>query len=575
MKRLLLALVAALSAISAFAYEPAVKEVRITVSLDTVGTAHIEEVWDVVVAKGTEWYLVREHLGDISIRNLAVRDENGVSFKNEGSWDVDRSISQKAYKCGLHRTGSGYEICWGVGSYGPHVFTVSYDMTNAVKTLNDSDMLHMQFVSPGLSSPPSHVRLDLHAPVALSQENSNIWGFGYHGRTGWSSDGGVYAESGESFVYDSSLILLVRFDKGIFHSGSVQDRDFQAVLDQAREGSHFDDDEDELTVGENLIATLATILVMWFALFRPIKRILFGALGVKNDPQRRKQIFGRKRLPKKPDWSRDIPFGGNILETYYIASHVKGGDDGKFTIVPAMMLRMVEHGVLELKLDSGGDKEFHFSEGADKDWMLPCESSLYDLLKEASGKDGILQEKEFSRWSRGHGSKVSSWVTEMRQAVTRAFERDDLLKQSRFSAHYFSNLKLNPDGQAKAMQALGFRQFLRDFTIINERAVPEVGLWGQYLIVAALFGIADQVASDMKRLAPDIQLGEMRMSPAYYSDLVLYSDMFGSSMRRAYSSYNAVSSGSFGSGSSGGFGGGSSFGGGGGFSGGGFGGGSR
>lgn len=575
MKRIFIALVAALSAISALAYEPSVRDVKISVTLDTLGTAHIEEVWDVVVAKGTEWYLVRDHLGDISIRNLAVEDENGVSFRNEGSWDVDRSIAEKAFRCGLHSIGGGYEICWGVGSYGPHVFTVSYDMTNAVKSLNDHDMLHIQFVSPGLSSPPRHVSLDLHAPVVLDKENSNIWGFGYDGHTGWLDDGGMYAESDGSFVYDSSLILLIRFDKGLFHSESVRDCDFQEVLDQALEGSHFADEDDEAD-GTDFLATIATILVMWFAFIRPFKKMLFAMLGIKNDPQRRKQIFGTKDLPKNPQWSRDIPFGGNILETYYIASHMKGGDDDKFTIVPAMILRMVERGVLELRQDLDGNKEFHFNNAAGTDWMLPVEKSLFDLLQEASGKDGILQEKEFAKWSNKHGSRVDIWVSSMRDAVKNDFVKDGLAQESRFGGVYFNTLKLNEAGQAKAMQALGFRQFLLDFTIINERTVPEVGLWGQYLIVAALFGIADKVAADMKRLAPDIKFGEMNMTPASFTDFMLYTDLFRSAMRNSYTSYHASqNSGSYGSGSRGGFGGGSSFGGGGGFSGGGFGGGSR
>ena len=575
MKRFFFALVAALSAISAFAYEPEIRDIHVSVTLDTLGTAHITEVWDVVVAKGTEWYLVRENLGDISIENLSVRDESGRAFRNEGNWDVDRSIERKAFRCGLHRISNGYEICWGVGSYGPHVFTVCYDMTNAVKSLDDADMIHMQFVSPGLSAAPQHVRLDLSAPVLLSDDNSDIWGFGYNGTTGWTQDGKAYAESDGAFTYNSSLILLLRFDKGIFSSPSMQDRDFASVLEKAREGSHFDGEDDDLEDDESLLGALATFLVMWFAFIRPIKRAMFGVLGVKNDPRRRKQIFGRRNLPKSPEWNRDVPFDGNLLETFYIASHLKGGDDEKFSIVPAMILRMVQHGVLELKLDTEGKKEFHFVSDADTGWMLPCERSLKALLVDASGSDGILQEKEFAKWTKSHQSNVNTWVTRMRKAVLDAFSKDGLKRESRFGGTYYDTLRLNEKGQSKAMQALGFRQFLKDFTIINERHVPEVGLWGDYLVAASLFGMADKVATDMNRLAPDIKFGTMTVAPGSFTDMVLYTDLFRSSLKSAYTSYHASSSGSFGSGSFGGHGGGSSFGGGGGFSGGGFGGGSR
>ena len=326
MKKCLLSLLAAMSAICLYAYEPSIKDIDIRVTLSADGTAHIVEVWDVVVAKGTEWYLVRSNLGDIKIQNLAVHDESGTEYTNIGSWEVDRSLEWKTNKCGLNATGSGFEICWGVGSYGPHVFTVSYDFTNSVKSLNDYDMLHLQFISDELSSPPQHARLSLSAPVALGEDNSRIWAFGYNGTINWQDDGTVVAESTEAFDYESSMILLLRFDKGIFESQSVQDRDFEAVLKRAKEGSFYPDDEPEPWY-YSLLGFLMFIGLGWLCVWRPIKSFLSGmGLGSSTDRKRIKDIFGVRKLPKEFEWSRDIPFDGDIFETYYVASHLKGTD---------------------------------------------------------------------------------------------------------------------------------------------------------------------------------------------------------------------------------------------------------
>ena len=86
-----------MSAICLYAYEPSIKDIDIRVTLSADGTAHIVEVWDVVVAKGTEWYLVRSNLGDIKIQNLAVHDESGTEYTNIGSWEVDRSLEFFSY----------------------------------------------------------------------------------------------------------------------------------------------------------------------------------------------------------------------------------------------------------------------------------------------------------------------------------------------------------------------------------------------------------------------------------------------------------------------------------------------
>ena len=574
MKRLFISIVAALSAISAFGYEPEIHDIDIKVSLDTLGTAHIVEVWDVVVASGTEWYLVRENLGDIRICNLAVTDESGTGYRDEGSWNVDRSLKEKAYRCGLHKTSGGYEICWGVGSYGPHVFMVSYDMTNSVKTLNDYDMLHMQFVTDELSSKPQHVRLTLSAPVPLSEENSRIWGFGYEGTTRW-ENGSVVAESTESFKYNSSLILLLRLDKGIINSPSVQDKDFEQVLSRAMDGADFGDEEEDKWY-EVLLGFIFTIGMIWGFFIYPIKRLLI-AIGVVKDKSRKriKKIFGVKRIPKRLEWSRTLPFNGGIQETYYAASHMTGHDDGKFSIIPAMILHLMYEGLIVLKRDANGKKEFHFNDAASKENLSLSEIELLVLLKTASGSDKVLQEKEFKRWSETNYKEVKKWVNTMRDEVRVNLKENGYLDSN--SSNRYEEFEFSAEGQKEAMQSLRFRQYLKDFTLLNERYSPEVTLWGKYLMVATLFGMADKVARDMKNMAPNAMVGVPDMAVSDLSDVLIFTNTFRNATRGAYALATMPSGGGYSGGghSSGGFGGHSSFGGGGGFSGGGHGGGSR
>ena len=570
MKKLFSSVLALAGTFTLWAYSPAVNDIRINVSLNTDGAARITEVWDVVVASGTEWYLVRNNLGDIGIFDLRVVDENGNVFVDEGGWNVDRSIVQKARKCGLHRTGSGYEICWGVESYGPHKWTVSYTMTNVVKSLSDYDMLHMQFISSKLSSPPQHASLTLEAPVPLDSDNSRIWAFGYEGSVEWQG-GKVFAESGEPFVTNSSMILLLRFDKGIFNPLSSQDRDFAAVLSNAQEGAHYNDSgESDTEDFSDFLASLISMIITWFAFVKPFLR----SLGIvkKKDRGALKRLFGRRTLPSNPGWDRTIPFDGNHLRTYYIASHLKGTDDGKFTIVSAIMLRMVEKGNIRMQTSMSGKKEFAFVPGASRDWMTVSEREFYNMLIQASGEDKILQEQEFKKWSVTHMSEVYNWAKGLKEDVCLSFSDPEIAD----SNNSYDDIRLTPLGQQKAMQALQFRQFLKDFTVINERHVPEVSLWGEYLIVAALFGMADKVASDMKRIAPDMSIGNVRLQTANLGDVVYFSNAFSRFTRNAYAlHYSSLHSGGSSGRSSGGFGGFSSFGGGGGFSGGGFGGGSR
>ncbi|MBO4670399.1 MAG: DUF2207 domain-containing protein [Bacteroidales bacterium] len=577
MRKLLLSLLSLLSAGVLAAYSPAINDIRIDVSLSENGTAHIVEVWDVVVASGTEWYLVRNNLGDIEIKNLKVTDEEGTEFFTESAWKVDRDIRQKTHRCGINRTDSGCEICWGVGSYGPHVFTVSYDMTNVVKTLNDHDMLHIQFIGDQLSSNPLHAKLSLTAPVPLSEENSNIWAFGYTGTVVW-DDGKVVAESGEPFDTYSSLILLLRFDKGIFDSPSLQDRDFTEVLDRAREGSYYPDEGPDPWY-YTVLGLLVFVAMVWFAMIKPVVKFL-EALDLKKrvDKKRRKEIFGVRNFPLKFDWCRDLPFGGDIYETYYIQAHLRGVDDRSYTILPAMLLRMIFHNVIQMRHDAKNKVEFTFNPSADLSYMSVPEKTFLDYLKKAAGEDNVLQEKEFKNWSNSHWSSMKVFMTTVQDKVLSKFSDNNYVS---YKGGWYT-IDLNADGRAAAMKALGFKQFLKDFTLVGERSSVEVGLWGDYLVHAAIFGIADKVAKEMSK----IDASAIAKLPVHYSSLpavVSFSDSIGRAVRNSYfssgysgySSGMGSSSGSYGSGSRGGYGGSSSRGGGGGYSGGGHGGGSR
>ena len=332
----------------ASALTPSIRDVDITLTLLPDGTASINERWDVCAADGTEWYLVRGNLGDIEIGNLAVSDESGRAYVDEGSWDTQRGIAEKAGRCGIVRKRDGAEICWGIGSLGDHVFDVSYTMSRSVKSLNDYDMLHLQTVSPGLSSPPRHVRVTVRAQQhQLDTANTRAWGFGFAGRVDF-RDGAVVYESTEAFVRNSSVIVLLRFDKGMFDSPSRQDRDFADALAVAMEGADFGSDQDSDDGGD--LARVVAIFAVAVA----------GMCGIAATSRRamRKKILGMK--PSEVPWSREIPFDADLEAAAYTLGKL-GENSGSDTLAAALILRMIYRGELSVAKDSRERVEISFS----------------------------------------------------------------------------------------------------------------------------------------------------------------------------------------------------------------------
>lgn len=548
--KFLLSAASVLISFAASAITPSVRDVDIKVRLTDDGTARITERWDVTVSEGTEWYLVRDNLDDITIYGLEV-SENGRNFIDEGEWKVSRTLEEKAAKCGIVTKGNGCEICWGIGNYGDHTFIVSYSMARASKALDDYDIFHVQLVSPGLSSPPLHVRAEISLNTApLDTTNARIWGFGFYGEASFSSEGSIILESSEPFVRNSSLIALLRLDKGVIHPVSVRQTTFSAAQEKAFEGSAYQEEYQEPSI--------------WMKLYRLLLGILFPILFILIPVKiRRKAIMNILGTHRKKDigWSREIPYEGDLASANYILGKLGERRSGN-NVASAMILRMLQKGCLSVSNDPKGKTEITFGNEAALSQFGASERKLWEYMKLASGSDRILQDKEFSRWSAKHKEEINDWLTKL------SAEGEQNLTSHGFKLRG----KYTEAGQTEARKALGLKKFLTDYTLIKERASREVALWQEYLVFGAMLGIADKVASELKDINPTIFQEATIYDYTTTRNVIRMSDSLARSITNAKARYDRQQ---MSSSSRGGFGGHTSFGGGGGFSGGGFGGGSR
>lgn len=559
MRRFALTFIAALAFASAvFAGDWDIHDISVNVRLYKDGSAVVKEIWDLTAESGTEVYVPRENLGGSEISGLSVMDEEGVPFKFEEDWDVDWSFKHKAGRCGFNRTSSGVELCWGLGSYGRHQYTVQYLMTDAVRSLNDYDYLHMQLVNDEMDFPPAHVKVSIEAVDSpLDTSWVRMWGFGYEGTTGF-EDGKAVFESTEHFQYMSSVIALLRFDKGVFGPGMSVEKDFQEVLDGALVGADFGTDAEPEPFWKQILSALSSLL---FFVLIPLFAIAKLANAGRLSRRQKRKILGSD--PEKVDWYRDIPYDGDIYMTDFVLNKFEVKRQSN-AIASAIILRLLQKGYLVARKDDKGRVEILFDQTKDPSGLGRHERGLYDMMKEASGSDIILQDKEFSRWSasNAHKAAVRSWAD--------GIEKD--ARASIVASGDFAGLKFTPKGYEGCRRVFGFKNFLRDYTLVNIRESAEVGLWQDYMVYAALFGIADKVAKELKDINPQAFEEVVVYDYPMMNDVIRMTNNMARSITNAR--YVQPSTGTASS-SWGGFGGHSSFGGGGGFYGGGHGGGVR
>ena len=540
---LLLALLA--SATSLWA-RPQLRNLDIQVVLARNGDAYITETRTMDIDdEGTECYIVIGNLNGSEVRDLRVSDETGLDYTKLGEWDIDESRSYKAGKCGIVNKRNGYELCWGLGNSGSRTYTTSYTVTNLVKGYDDADGFNYMFVAQGISPSPDHVKLTIMPEDTLkfTAENTGIWGFRYRGDINFMNYR-IVAESSEPFESRSAMIIMCRFNKGLFEPTDIRDGSFESVKEHALDGSDYTN-EDEWTKED----TYALIFLIIGLLVLPTIGMCWYLIYVWR---------ARRKVNKNLMWYRDIPYDGDLQRVNDVLNAYSYFSTDYNNLLSACILKLINLGAITIERKQTGKgntvQSFVIHDLKQEDQQPKLLKQVHNIFKQAAG-DPVLEPNELKAYMR---SKYN-------QSITDSFIN---------TLHTKTSISQYKDEMEEVRQVFGLKKFLKEFSLIDERHVAEVSLWKDYMIFATLFGIADQVIKDMKKINPEY-FNMDKVAQQMADDMTLptiYSTMHSSTSRAAMSKAQREAEREARASGRGGH---SSWGGGGGFSGGGFGGGVR
>jgi len=476
-----------------------------------------------------------------------VSDENGPYTFVE-KWNVDWSFKKKAGKCGIVETDDGVELCFGITEYGQKEYTFSYVVTDFIKGYRDANGTNFMFVNPEMSTFPTAGTIDIFMEngTALTADNVGIWAFGFEGRIEF-QNGRVIAYTEKDLEDDNSMIVMLELEKSLLSPAkTITDESFAAVREEAMQDSDYGhgDDEDEtaalILLGVILGGSIATAA---------------GAIGY--SVKRSKEI---KEFSNSVGYFADVPNGGDIEMTHYLARTFDVSKEDSL-IMGALMLSMMNKNCLELRetADSFGTAdpviELHLLTEPD---TMP-ERKLFYILSEASDGTGILQENALADYSYEHYEEIQKFIRQTKKNGEKALvNKGGFLKKPGSRIKHLSNT-----GKSELAQVVGLKRYLKENVHMAERNIWEANLWQDYMVYATLFGVAENVIDELKRLYPD-RLPVFETYHHHYLWCYGYYHGMHDSVNKA--AQDAAASGSGGS---------SSVGGGGGFSGGGVGGGSR
>ena len=546
MKRLTILLTALLTA--ALCAAPALAANRVEtlttdVALRADGSAHVTQVFSADTAEGTEFYVDRMDSGCLTYSRFAVSDENGpYAVLPDGRWDIDASFDEKAGKCGLLEIDGGVELCWGITEYGRHDYTVSYDIGGLAGAYSDADGFNYRFIDPDQSIFPTSasVTVRMEDGTPLTDETCDIWAFGFDGQIQF-EDGVIRAWTETPLEGSRYMTVMVRLEKGCLLPERQETGAFQTVVDTALQGSDYDTEEEPITATD----------VLWMV--GSLAAVIGIVLGISRLVKARKKAREKKRL-NSVDYFRDLPNGGDLNASYALGSGL--GLCTPEHYMAARLLRLVTLGSLEPEAD-GQDRislrllrEPHGGDAYDE--------AFYTFLESAAGGDSVLQERELERFCEDsrRGKALNELLTSCEREGRLTLFRGGSLRSKRCK----KAKDLTAEGQRQWRELLGLKRYLLDFSLLAERTVSETVLWQEYMVYAALLGIAEQVLEQVRTLYPQ-QLSQVERYQRYLHGTNQYNHYLYAAVARQRQAAQAARSGG-----SGGF---ASLGGGGGFSGGG------
>ena len=477
-----------------------VYDIDVDMYINKDGSAEVTETWNVKADNGTEWYHPFRDLGETKITDYTVTmDGQTLTYKD---WDVDESLNEKAGYYGIHYTSTDTELCFGKYDYNEHTFVLKYHVENFIFNTDDAQVMYWTFF-PKFNSTTDfkHYSIVIKSYYEFP-DTLDVWSFGH--KSYYSSAEGyvTFTNTEDSDLNDNYVVGIIKFPTNTFETNFKLSKfsTFDQVLSAANEGTYNYDYGDKLTLWQKI---WNYIKKFFWVIFMVIISIIGAITSSKNGyGYKNNKTIDKKNVPN----FRDIPCNKDI---YYANALIflNSFDYKETNILGAIILKWVkQEKVGFIKQDTGIFKKEQSCLDLRKKPKFETgsrEEELFNMMYEAS-EDGILEPNEFKKWAK---SNYDSFFNVFKGL------KDDEVNKLRSDGHIYTRTNKEECKKHNVMddkiyedstRLYGLKKFLQEFSSINTKETLEVHIWEEYLMFAYLFGIADQVAKQLKNLYPEL-----------------------------------------------------------------------
>ena len=515
-------------------------ELGYAVSLNEDGSMNVTETWDIYVKNTGTLFRTFDNSEEYPISDVNVVDltkNQNLNNMNRYAYDVPEGNYY-----GTERGFNQFEIAWGTGkksSKGNVRYQISYKVSNVITSYNDCQEFYWKFLnsSNDIGCEKITGTIKLYKPVS-NIENLKVWG---HGEI----NGTIERASEDTIRFDinnfnARTMLEIRsvVTEKIFNTSRINSKN--ALNDILEEEKYLaDKTNEEITLRKNtiLIILLVEGIILLYGLFKIIIKIVNK--GNENFNYRGIEYF--RDIPREND---STP--GEALYLYNLFNYKNKNK----SLIAAYILDLCVKGYLSIQEEN---KDMYITILKQPDSLKEDEKSVYDLIRQVAMGNNKVNIKDINKFSKKdklsyevctksimdnieHNLRKENLIERDMEALRKSEKREHILTIAMvislitsFALNITSILlfipvilfiielivlynlrlklnkyKLTQNGVYEAEEWNGLRNYLKDYSLLEEKNVFDIILWEKYLVYATALGISKELINQLREKYPDL-----------------------------------------------------------------------
>ena len=580
-------------------------ELSFKVLIEEDGDLTVEEEWNIKIKNTNTLFKTFEMDSSKhgKITNVTVAD---ITHGKKQLKEIDTLMHHVTKDCyyGLTNNDGDFEIAWGVGmdsSVGNRTYLIRYTVKDAIKQYSDYSELYWQFVGKDFAVDAKKIKGEIHAEMTSSEtQDIKVWG---HTED---LNGTIYLTSDNVIMFEINNFRNGKFVeiRTLIPNNLVENvtrkENVEILSTVLKEEEKWANDANfRRTIG-NIIPIIITVItlsggiaiIIWLIIkiIRALKKIV--TLKPLKPSQ---EIIYYRELPRNNVTS---------LEALYIYGERKrkldGSELGK--VFSATIMDLVLKGKLTFIVDSTDKKDgtkigipdkANFLKDLSSDERnfakivleatskykkdeitlkelqkyiksIPAEElqnmpeSLHIKMIDKLSKKGIIDKDNFKNYKKVN-NRLGVYIFIAILVIIFQFSFT-LLPNSIINIIKITIIVLaivniiltkqelkriavyTQEGVDESAKWKGLKKYMKEFSLLKEKEVPDIVIWEKFLVYATVFGISDKVLKQLKVVYPNIE--EITMAGNYtYMNVMIntnfarsFSSAVSTSMSSAYSS---------------------------------------